>query len=202
MADDDSQLLERCRAGDHEAFRVLVDRYSRNAYGLARRITGNESDAEEVVQDALIKAWRSLDRFRGGSSFYTWLYRIVHNVAIDRVRKTSRVRSVDYDDTIAREEEVLGASDLLPQRSGGDPERVRQRRELADQLGKALEKLSEDHKTVIILREVQGLTYEEIARVVGCPKGTVMSRLHHARKRMSALLKPYVDSGATVEGSE
>ncbi len=159
---------------------------------------GNHEDAEEVVQEALLKAFRKLDNFRGGSKFYTWLYRIVHNGAIDRVRKVSRHRSVDYDDAIGRHEEIDGAAQLLPPRMDADPERVRQRRELKEQMEDALAQLSEPHRTVIVLREVQGLTYEEIAEVVDCPKGTVMSRLHHARKHMQTLLTPYREQGQAV----
>ena len=198
MAADDQALLDRCRAGDELAFRELFDRHARDAFVLARRIVGSDHAAEDVVQDAFLKAWRSLERFRGGSAFYTWLYRIVYNVAIDRIRKTKRARTVDYDDTIGRAEEVDGAAQLLPARTDGDPAKMLRRRELKEQMEAALSMLSEPHRAVIVLREVRGLTYEEIAEVVGCPKGTVMSRLHHARRKMQELLRPDVDAGAAV----
>lgn len=159
---------------------------------------GNHEDAEEVVQEALLKAYRKLDRFRGGSKFYTWLYRIVYNEAIDRVRKAGRNRAVDYDDAIGRHEEADGASELMPPRMDANPDVVQKRRELKEQMEAALAQLSEPHQAVIVLREVKGLTYEEIAEVVGCPKGTVMSRLHHARKHMQALLAPYRQQGKSV----
>ena len=201
MAQGDAELIERCRQGDQAAYRVLFDRHGRDAFVLARRIVGSEQDAEDVVQEAFLKAFRSLDRFRGGSAFYTWLYRIVYNGAIDRLRKTGRVRTVDYDDAIERREDTDGAADLLPPRQDADPGRVAARRELKEQMEAALERLSDAHRAVLVLREVQGLTYEEIAEVVGCPKGTVMSRLHHARRRMQELLLPYRETGAAV-GSE
>ena len=196
---DDSDLVARCRSGDQQAFRTLVDRHGRGAFQLARRLVGGDEDAEDVVQEAFLKAYRSLDRFRGGSAFYTWFYRIVYNVSIDRIRKLRRVRTVDYDDTIGRGEDAGGGADLLPPRLDSDPARVQARRELKDQMEAALEQLSEDHRAVIVLREVRGLSYAEIAEVVGCPKGTVMSRLHHARKKMQALLRPYVERGEGVE---
>ncbi len=200
-AKDDPELVERARQGDHQAFRKLADMHGRDAYQLARRIVGNHEDAEEVVQEALLKAYRKLDRFRGGSKFYTWLYRIVYNEAIDRVRKAGRNRSVDYDDAIGRHEEANGATELLPPRMDADPDVVQKRRELKEQMETALAQLSEAHQAVIVLREVKGLTYEEIAEVVGCPKGTVMSRLHHARKHMQALLAPYRQKGTAVTGA-
>jgi len=202
VAHGDAELIARCKQGDQAAFRTLVDRHGRDAFVLARRLVGSDEDAEEVVQEAFLKAFRSLDRFRGGSAFYTWLYRIVYNGAIDRIRKTSRVRTVDYDDAISRHEEVSGAVELLPPRMDADPGRVQARRELKEQMESALEHLSEAHRAVIVLREVQGLTYEQIAEVVGCPKGTVMSRLHHARKRMQDLLRPYRERGLAVGGAD
>jgi len=202
VASDDGELVARCRAGDQAAYRTLVQRHGRDAFVLARRIVGSDEDAEEVVQEAFLKAFRSLDRFRGGSAFYTWLYRIVYNGAIDRLRKESRLRTVDYDDTLARGEEVDGAAELLPPRLDADPARVQRRRELKEQMESALEQLSEAHQAVIVLREVHGLTYEEIAEVVGCPKGTVMSRLHHARRRMQELLRPYRERGVGVGAEE
>ena len=200
-AADDLALVERARQGEHAAFQILAERHGRDAYHLARRIVGNHEDAEEVVQEALLKAYRKLDRFRGGSKFYTWLYRIVYNESIDRVRKVGRNKAVDYDDAIGRHDEAAGSSELLPPRMDADPELVQRRRELKEQMETALAQLSEPHQAVIVLREVKGLTYEEIAEVVGCPKGTVMSRLHHARKQMQSLLAPYRRQGTAVSST-
>lgn len=201
-AAEDPGLVERARQGDRRAFRALFDRHGRDAYQLARRIVGGHEDAEDVVQEALLKAYRNLDRFRGGSKFSTWLYRIVYNEAIDRVRRGGRRRAVDYDDGVARDDAADGADDLLPARLDDDPEAVRRRKELAGQMEAALSQLSEPHRAILVLREVQGLTYEEIAEVAGCPKGTVMSRLHHARKHMQELLLPYRRDGVAVGEEE
>ncbi|MEO1267507.1 MAG: sigma-70 family RNA polymerase sigma factor, partial [Myxococcota bacterium] len=130
----------------------------------------------------------------------TWLYRIVVNLGIDHVRKHSRVQSVDYDDTIQRNEaDGEQGGDLTPSRIGTDPSRVMRRKELARQMQAALNTLSDNHRTAIVLREVQGLSYEEMAEAMNVSKGTVMSRLHHARKNMQKALKGYLDGTLLME---
>jgi RNA polymerase sigma-70 factor (ECF subfamily) len=182
--------VTRAAKGDHEAFRVLVERYQDRAYGLALRVMRDEEQAKDVLQDAFLKAYRSLDRFEGRSSFYTWFYRVVMNLCIDAKRRQPAGRMVEWDETHARETPVgtgLDAVDPVRQQGEG-PAGDLERAELRETLQRAIEKLPDDARQTLVLREVDGLTYSEIAKLLGIPKGTVMSRLHHARRRLRALL--------------
>ena len=184
--DADAALIERCRAGDHHAFRTVFERYQRRAYALAFGIVRNRDEALDVVQEAFLKAFRSVAGFAGNASIYTWLYRIVMNVAIDHKRKDAREQKVDYDDTIAHleEETSSGAAELSPQLLRGDPAKETSRREIREKIDDALARLSDNHRAVLVMREIDGLSYDEMAKVMKCSKGTIMSRLFHARRNM------------------
>ena len=189
----DKNLVKRAKNGDDHAFRLLVDRYQRKVYSIAFGVVRNREDALDITQDAFLKVHRNLPNFKGDSSFYTWLYRIVVNLGIDHVRKSGRFQNVDYDDTFKREEHVDSAQAALsPSRLDTNPAKNISRKELAKQMQLALSTLSPNHRTAILLREVQGLSYEEMAETMGVSKGTVMSRLHHARKNMQSALKGYL----------
>ena len=195
--ESDKNLVKRAQNGDDQAVRLLVERYQRKVYSIAFGVVRNREDALDITQDAFLKVHRNLPNFKGDSSFYTWLYRIVVNLGIDHVRKSGRVQKVDYDDTFKREENIDGAqASLSPSRLDNDPVKNMSRKELAQQMQKALATLSPNHRTAIILREVQGLSYEEMAETMGISKGTVMSRLHHARKNMQAALKGYLSGNS------
>jgi len=146
----------------------------------------NPDDAREVVQEAFIKVHGYLRDFRGSSSFYTWLYRIVANLAIDRTRR-ARVQHVEYQDHLARDE-VPGEAAMLPSTLGMSPGAELERTELRACLESSMAALSPAHRAVLMLREVEGLSYTEMSRSVGCAKGTIMSRLFHARRRMQRLI--------------
>ncbi len=195
--DDDQSLVQRSREGDGRAFRVLFERYQRKVFSLAWGMVRDRERAEEVVQEAFLKAYRNLDRFQGDSSFYTWLYRITMNVGIDYLRREKkRAGSVDYDDRMAHHEEVnKGEFPLVSSFGTQTPGRIQGRQELAEQIGRAMEQLSEKHRQVILLREIEGLSYTEIAETLDIQKGTVMSRLHHARQNLQRMLRPYVEEG-------
>ena len=152
----------------------------------------------DIVQEAFIKVHRHIGNFKGSSSFYTWLYRISVNLSIDHLRKHTRHQQVDYDDSLKREDEVEGSDHILPSTLGVDPSKVYQRQELLDEIKRALSELSPKHRTIVILREVQGLSYTEIAEVLDISKGTVMSRLHHARKNLQQLLAEYLDGSLNI----
>ena len=191
--DPDKDLVKRARKGDADAFKVLFERYHRRAYSLALGVVRNPDDALDVVQDAFIKAHRYLDRFKGTSSFYTWLYRIVMNLSIDHLRKHKRARNVDWTDAVGQDEgNTIGGESLLPFILGQNPGKSAARKELREQIAKAMEQLSENHRAVLIMREIDGLSYEEMAQAMGCSKGTIMSRLFHARKNMQAMLLEYM----------
>ncbi len=191
---EDLRLVELARSGDADAFRTLFDRYHRRAYSLALGVVKHADDALDVVQDAFIKAHRHLEKFEGNSSFYTWLYRIVMNLAIDHIRKKKRARHVDYGDALANSEGESAAGDaaLLPRILGQNPGKSLARKEIREQISEALGSLSDNHRAVLIMREVEGLSYEEMAEVMECSKGTIMSRLFHARKNMQKQLLEFM----------
>lgn len=191
MDPDDLTLIDRVKRGDQAAFRPLVERYQRRVFALALSVMRDADEARDVVQEAFVKAYRHLDSFQGDASFYTWLYRIAMNQCIDRMRRMRRGEHVEFDEAIDREE--VGESGISPQRLGFDPAQALVDREIRERVGAALEKLSPPHRAVLVLREVEGLSYQEIADVLGCAIGTVMSRLFHARKRMQEMLRPLVD---------
>lgn len=196
---NDETLVERVQNEDQEAFRILVERYQRRLFSVAYGMVRNKEDAMDVVQDAFIKVHRHIGNFQGSSSFYTWAYRITVNLCIDFLRKKSRKQEVDYDDTIQSSSEVDAGDLLTPSRLGVDPSRVYQRKELLEQLDNAMEDLSDKHRSILILREVQGLSYNEIAEVLDISKGTVMSRLHHARKNLQDALESYLKGKLTLD---
>jgi len=183
---DDRALVALAQKGDRAAFRTLFERYHRRAYALAFGVVRNQDDALDVVQDAFIKAHRHLDKFEGQASFYTWLYRIVMNLAIDHLRKHKRQQPVDFTDQAV--ENAISEDGLLPKIIGGNPGRALMDREIRERIAEALDSLSENHRAVLVMRELDGLSYEEMAAVMQCSKGTIMSRLFHARKNMQRQL--------------
>lgn len=159
-------------------------------------VVKNEQDALDVVQEAFVKVHKNLHKFEGSSSFYTWMYRIVINLSIDHIRRTSRRKNFDYDDQVLREDaEIAGDGAILPTVTDANPGQTALRRELGGAIQEALQELPEHHRAVIVLREVEGLSYEEMAEVLEVPKGTIMSRLFHARRKMQEALAPYLEGG-------
>lgn len=192
--EEDAALVERTRKGDQRAFRTLVEKYQRRVYTLALGFVRDPDEARDVAQEAFFKAYRHLGSFQGSASFYTWIYRITVNLCIDLRRKAGRGSAVEFDEKIATTEAGSPADDLSPRRLGFDPGRALESSELRKKITAALEELSEQHRAVLLLREVDGLSYKEIAEVMECPEGTVMSRLFHARQRMQELLGELADS--------
>jgi RNA polymerase sigma-70 factor (ECF subfamily) len=189
----DHDLVQRVQAGDTAAFRALFDKYHRRAFAVAMGVVKNQDDALDAVQEAFVKVHKNIHKFQGSSSFYTWLYRIVMNVSIDHVRRTSRRKSLDFDERALHEEsEVAGDGALVPSVTDANPGKAALRRELGGAIQAALQELPEHHRAVIVLREIEGMSYEEMAEALEVPKGTVMSRLFHARKKMQAALAPYL----------
>lgn len=185
VAEEDRELLERAQAGDKLAFQTLVQRHERRALMLARGLVRNEQDARELVQEAFLRAYRGLSGFQGGAAFYTWMYRIITNLAIDLHRKPSRKA------TELRENDAMDADPTLapfPGAMGGQPADILRRREIAARLEAALDTLPPYHRAVIIMRELEGLSYEEMAEAMKVSKGTIMSRLFHARQKMQRAL--------------
>ena len=197
---DDKTLVARVQEGDQRAFRILFDRYNRRAYAVAFGVVKNPQDAMDVVQDGFVKVHRHIGKFHGSSSFYTWLYRIIMNLAIDHVRRRKNAKGVEYDDRVGREaDEIAGDGTLLPRILDANPSKTVIRRELLSKIQEALDGLPEYHRAVIVLREVEGLSYEEMSQVLDVPKGTIMSRLFHARKKMQAALSDYMQGELDIE---
>lgn len=183
----DEKLIRAAMDGDEEAFRGLMERYKGRAYGVALGIVGDPDEAQDVLQDAFVKAWYRLKDFRFGSNFYTWFYRLLVNQAIDRWRKRSRAATVPLDESWLSEETSPPDTEVYPR----TPEELAGNRELVEGLTRAIAALPEYHRTVILLREVDGLSYDEIARVLDCSVGTVMSRLHYARAKLREALREF-----------
>lgn len=183
---DDRALVERAQSGDRAAFRLLVERYQRKVFAIALGVVRNSDDAMDIVQETFIRVHRNLDQFRGSSSFYTWMYRIVINLGIDQLRRTKKAPGVEYDDAMLHEDD--GPAEFFGATYGENPLQHLERSELRTRIQHALEQLSPTHRTAIILREVEGLSYDEMAEVMQCSQGTVMSRLFHARKNLQQAL--------------
>jgi RNA polymerase sigma-70 factor, ECF subfamily len=184
----DRDLIQRAQRGDDPAFAELVERHQRRAFAIAFGLVRDEEDASEIVQEAFLRVYRGLDGFNGAASFFTWLYRIVKNLSIDLMRRPSWQR--ELADDLAGEQ----ADALFLARLGGNPEDTLRRRELASAVGEAIEALPSYHRAVIVMREVEGMSYEEMAVAAGVSKGTIMSRLFHARKKLQrALALRYVE---------
>jgi RNA polymerase sigma-70 factor, ECF subfamily len=183
----DLELVARSQAGDTQAFNVLVTRYRSRAFAMTYNMVRNEQDAWDLAQDGFVKAWKSIGRFRGQSSFYTWLYRILMNVSIDWLRKKQIQGGTEFDDQIGLRNIEPGA--VTTPRGELEPAAKISDQELRTRIDAAIERLSLEHRTVIVMREIDGLEYSEIAEQVGCSIGTVMSRLFYARKKLQAMLR-------------
>lgn len=178
----DDELVARSARGDKDAYRILVERYERKALALAFEVTGSREDAEDVVQEGFVKAYLSLGSFKGDSSFYTWLYRIIYNMAIDLRRRVVRQggAAVEFDEGAAAGSDGGG---IAADRFAAAPEVIMRRQDM-ERFRQLMSELSAEHRAVIMLREVEGLSYEQIADALGINKGTVMSRLFYARKKL------------------
>lgn len=184
-AEEDRALVEQAQAGDLAAFRQLVVRHQRRAFTIALALVRDEHDARDVVQEAFLRVYRGLGAFNGGSSFFTWLYRIVTNLSIDLMRKPTR-RETSLEDSYEPRDEA--EAPLVARIDGADPLDVVRRRQLAERIGAALDALPSYHRGVILMREIEGLSYEEMAEAMGVSKGTIMSRLFHARQKLQRAL--------------
>jgi RNA polymerase sigma-70 factor (ECF subfamily) len=185
VSDDDREAVRRVQAGDTDAFEPLVEKYKRKVFRLAYQVLRDQEEALDTAQEAFVKAFRALPAFKGDSAFYTWLFRITMNVALDRRRqRAARTKSLGAEDVTPEELERTAVS------TDPDPEGVATSSERRDRIRKGLDSLSEHHRAIIILSDIEGLQYREIAEVLGIPMGTVMSRLHHARRRLREILGP------------
>ncbi len=189
----DQALVERVQQGDKQAFGLLVSKYQRKLVRLVSRLVRDPAEVEDVVQEAFIKAYRALPGFRGESAFYTWLYRIGINAAknylVTRGRRPPTTTEFDTE-----EAEVFDEGELL--RDQNTPERILMSKEIGNTVNAAMESLPEELRNAIVLREIDGLSYEEISQVMNCPIGTVRSRIFRAREAIAEKLKPLLDTAS------
>lgn len=187
----DQQLVERVQRGDKQAFGLLVSKYQRKLSRLLSRMIRDPAEVEDVVQEAFIKAYRALSSFRGESAFYTWLYRIGINTAKNYLVSLGR-RASSRADIQTEDAEGFEEAELL--RDIDTPERLMMSRQVVEAVDAAMDELPEELRTAIVLREIEGLSYEEIAAAMDCPIGTVRSRIFRARDAISVRLRPLLDT--------
>ena len=195
---EDRDLVRAAQKGDQTAFRQLVERYQRKVYQLALGMMKDADDAMDIAQETFVRVHRYLPSFKGDSSFFTWTYRIAMNLCLDAQRKRGRLSRVDAEE--GDEAELEAAMDP-PSAALAGPQRAALNAELKGKLEEALAGLSENHRSILLLRELEGLSYEELAKVLGIRKGTVMSRLFHARLKMQNKLRDYLGDEAPEGGS-
>ena len=185
----DLELVRRVQRGERGAFDLLVLRYQHRVVKLVARLLRDPTEAEDVAQEAFVKAYRAISSFRGDSAFYTWLYRIAVNTARNTMASRQR-RPLDYEADLSESEQSVVESRM---RHGDTPEAAALSEEIHQTVNRAVEDLPEDLRTAIILREIEGLSYEEIAAAMDCPVGTVRSRIFRAREAIDRSLKPLLD---------
>jgi RNA polymerase sigma-70 factor (ECF subfamily) len=196
-AGDDRALVKAAQKGDEQAFRKLVEKYQRRVVQLALGMTKDPDEAMDIAQETFVKVHRYLPSFKGDSSFFTWTYRIAMNLCLDVQRRKSRVERVDLGE--GDDAEVEAAMDP-PSAALSGPQRQTLNSELRGKIEEALAGLSENHRAILILRELEGLSYEELSKVLAIRKGTVMSRLFHARLKMQNKLREYLGEDAPDAG--
>jgi RNA polymerase sigma-70 factor, ECF subfamily len=185
--DSDLALVHRAQSGDAKAFDALVTKYRSRIFSMTYTLVQNQEDAWDLSQEAFIKAWRALPGFKGDSGFYTWLYRIAHNAGLDWLRKKRIQSAGEFDDNRA-DHQPDPTAEAVPH-GFARPDRALSNAELGQRIKVAIAQLSEDHRSIVMLREVEGLSYEEIAQVLNIAVGSVMSRLFYARKKLQTLLQ-------------
>jgi RNA polymerase sigma-70 factor (ECF subfamily) len=185
----DFELVERCQRGDLDAYEILVGRHRQRVFHYAYSRLRNEQDATDLSQETFVKAWQAIRGFKKTAQFSTWLYRITTNLVIDHARRRERRPEVPFEESVDPDAD---ANVEMPPSSQASPTDEAQRTELRQQIDTALLELSPEHRAVLQLREFDGFDYAEIAKAVGCSLGTVMSRLHYARKHMQKLLKDVI----------
>jgi RNA polymerase sigma-70 factor (ECF subfamily) len=181
---EETEMISRCQRGDQEALKEVFDKYNKKVYRIAYGVVRQREEALDIVQEVFIKLFHSIKNFKGKSHFYTYLYRMVMNTAIDHARKTGKqiISSLDQEGSFQPSDDLEKG-----------PERILLQKELEERVKLAMDKLPAEQRAALIFRDVEGLSYQEMAETMGCSIGTVMSRLHYGRKRMQELLKDYVE---------
>ncbi|MDK2918001.1 MAG: hypothetical protein PWQ37_734 [Candidatus Petromonas sp.] len=186
MSDSEKILIERTKKGDIESFEKLIEKYQVTAFNVAYRMIGNKEDASDITQEALIKVFKSIRKFRGESGFSTWFFRIVTNTCIDMVRKESKITTYSIDKTIETED---GSYKREISDEKNIPEQMYEKKEQKERVQKAIGKLPGKYRIAIILRDIQDFSYEEISEILDCPLGTVKSRINRGRALLKEILQ-------------
>ncbi|MDK2856936.1 MAG: hypothetical protein PWQ29_27 [Verrucomicrobiota bacterium] len=186
---DDLDFVHRAQAGDHAAYEELVRRYHGKIYGLVYSMTSNREDAEDLTQEVFVKAWKALGRFREQSGFYTWIYRIALNRTINFRKKRNRRQNVSFDEF---DPDIKQAESYKEFSSKGSVLRKMSLGEFQKKMNEALLRLSEKHRAVVVMHDVQGMPHADIARITRCSEGTVRSRLFYARKQLQMELAEFM----------
>jgi RNA polymerase sigma-70 factor, ECF subfamily len=186
MSENEKYLLHQSKNGDMAAFEQLIEGYQKKVFNIALRMLGNPDDASEVAQEVFIRVYKSVKNFKEESSFSTWIYRITTNTCLDELRKRKNKEHISLDEDIHHED---GDMKRQVEDSRPTPDIIAEKNELRKIVKLAINSLSEDHRIVIILRDIQDLSYEEIAKIVKCPEGTVKSRINRARSELKEILK-------------
>lgn len=186
--DPDLDLVQRARTGDTRAFDELVEKYTPRLYGLVYHMTSNREDTNDILQDVFAKSYRALKRFRGKSSFYTWIYSIATNMTLNFLKKRNRRRTMSLDDV---DLSIENDRDYIEATSKSDPVREANISELQERLNMAMQQLSVDHRAVVTMFDIQGMPHAEIARILGISEGTVRSRLFYAHRQLQSYLEDF-----------
>ncbi|PTX95456.1 RNA polymerase subunit sigma-24 [Spartobacteria bacterium LR76] len=185
----DEELVARTRAGDPDAFSDLVVRYSPRLYGLVYNMTSNHEDTNDLLQEVFAKAYRSINGFRGNSSFYTWMHSIAVNMTINFLKKRGRRQGMSLDDI---DSNIQNDREFIEITSGNDPRHEANLSELQQRLNEAMLKLSHEHRAVVTMFDIQGMPHAEIAKVLGISEGTVRSRLFYAHRQLQNYLEEFI----------
>lgn len=186
MSENERNLVERAKSGDIEAFEQLIIGCQKKVFNIAYRMIGNYDDANELAQEVFLKAFRSIKKFKGDSLFSTWIYKVTANVCLDEIRKRKKKVVISLDQQIEFNDGEVKRQ--IPD-SAPTPDMEAETNELKNVVNESIAQLNEDYKSMIILRDIQGLSYDEISKIVNCPEGTVKSRINRARQALKKVLQ-------------
>ncbi len=185
MDESEKFLIDRSKAGDIDAFEQLVSKYQKKVYNIALRTIENHADASDLAQEVFIRVYKSIGNFKEQSSFSTWIYKITTNVCLDEIRKRKNKRVVSLDEEVRFDD---GEAKRQYESDDPQPDETAEKNELKRIVKEAIGKLSEEHRMAIVLRDLQGFSYEEMAKILNCPEGTVKSRINRARFALKNIL--------------
>ena len=186
LSSQEASLIKQSKAGDIESFERLIAEHQKKVFNIAYRMLGNLEDANDVAQEALVKAYRGIENFKGKSSFSTWLYAIVNNACIDFIRKNRKVNMIYLDREYETEE---GTYKIQLNNNEDTPEQLFEKKEVQKLVHESINELGYNHRKVIILRDIEYFSYKEIAQILSCSEGTVKSRISRARNNLKAIIK-------------